>query len=451
MLFWSSKFRKISAGWRVAILVVAIVAVLAALGSSRYASQAKNEVLYQNRNLSTQELNRMTAAFAKAKLSGYSLVDGKIHVPVGQADRYLQALADSSAYPRAFDHKDAAIQSTGLLERESERRSKLLRALEQDLAFAIRTVPEIDDAYVHYDEIEERGLKRSRITTASVCILPKSSAQGNQEVLSRAQVLSIRKMVASARAGMEIDDVNLTVLGSGRSYGGAAAGLDKSTDRLLLRAQEIEETLAAKVRAVLRMVPQAEVVVGLQLPEKSSASVELLDLSSFGQVAISVIVPRSYYASLFAKRQREGAVGELTLASVTADADERIRTAIRGALPDDHHQLNVTVTPFDDLQTADAISARQILSGRLRNWSAAVALVIAALGVLGVQLISRKQAAAATPHRVFPSTGDSNEAENVELNELDEDAALRETLTDLVREDPDHAARVLNQWIAKAG
>ena len=393
----------------------------------------------------------MTAAFAKAKLSGYSMLDGNIHVPTGQADRFLQALADNSAYPRAFDHKDAAIQSTGLLERESERRSKLLRALEQDLAFAIRTMPEIDDAYVHYDEIEERGLKRSRITTASVCILPKSSPQGAKEVLSRPQVLSIRRMVASARAGMVIDDVNLTVLGSGRSYGGGAVDLDESADLLLLRAQEMEEALTAKVRKVLRMVPQAEVVVGLQLPEKAPASAELLDLSSFGQVAISVIVPRSYYASLFAKRQREDSPGEWTLASVTADADERIRTAILGAMPDEHRQLNVTVTTFDDLQTASSVSTRQRLSSRLRNWSAAVALIIAALGVLIVQLISRKQAAVATAHRIYPSTGESNDAGEVVPNELDEDAALRETLTDLVREDPDHAARVLNQWIAKAG
>ena len=114
----------------------------------------------------------------------------------------------------------------------------------------------------------------------------------------------------------------------------------------------------------------------------------------------------------------------------------------------------IVVTTFEDLPaTESASSGGWIAEARGRNWTAAVALLIAAAGVLVVHVTSRSKPQVRMDE---PAATISIADETVDMSDPDatidqEDSELKATLADRIQSDPDQAVRVLNQWLSRAG
>lgn len=430
--------REIPPTLRIGILVVVIVIVFGFLGT-RYSSNGNLEILLADVN--RERYQELEAAFLKSNLQGSQWVDGQVMVPADQRERFSEVMSLQS-FGVDIGNKSEAISKSSILLPPQTQSNRVLNGLEKDLAGLItRGMPEIDQAYVHFDREVTRGLRDKKVATAAVCVISNQS-----QTLTLSSVETIRRMVASAVAGMSVADVTLTDLSTGRSYGGT----DQET--MDWRIQDLEDGLRRKVQTILQ-IPDAEVAVSLQAPSEIAQPEAVVDLNSFSKIAITISVPRRHYETAYAIRKASRMGRPVEFSAFVEQTEESMRQGVVGLLPDPSKHL-VTFTMYDDLQPVAAANP-PLISGQLRRWSGALALVFAGLGILMIHLINRRasQEVSDSPatQQIFPIHDELHEQSVTEMDDREDDDDLRTKLTDVVRDDPDQAARILNQWIGKTG
>jgi flagellar biosynthesis/type III secretory pathway M-ring protein FliF/YscJ len=149
------------------------------------------------------------------------------------------------------------------------------------------------------------------------------------------------------------------------------------------------------------------------------------------------------------------------LQEIRIEYESRVRRAVLAVLPDHVDAASaVTVTSFDEPVPATNPPWIDVANWQrsVRQQPVRVAVVaVACVVVLACATMLRKR----RPERVLePSTipmngyqPASSEARLARLDspaEMDE-SQLRETLANLVREDPDGAAKILHRWLDRAG
>jgi flagellar biosynthesis/type III secretory pathway M-ring protein FliF/YscJ len=433
------------------------------------------EILLEGDQLSDIQLSKAVQAFDKANLAGYCLREKQLYVPRGQRAHYLAALVDSGVLQQDLHQYTAeALRSSKFLETESARRQRVLHACERDLAYAIGQMEGVEKAFVKIDENQERGLQQRLLTSASVGVVPEKG-----QTLNAQQIVTIRTLVASSKAGLAPSDVHITDLRSGRVCSGDDTDLATwvAVEEHLRFKKSLERDWQLKLRRVLHFVPPAEVTLEIELespPEKfgmstgdepSSIALSALTPRRFH---VSVGVPRSYLVGAWRARQPiavHGAAGEPTdkqLAQLQEDTAERIRHAVLGLLPQGSNapSSTVTVTPFDDPppQTANSQPSQPAGTWSLRQKWGVVTLLLGLCCLIVVQLGWKhtlgRPGPASSRGGAFPEDlakeDDLTATHSLPYPDAEEQQ-LRATLTDLVRKDPDQAARILNRWIARAG
>lgn len=440
-----------------------ILAIALAVTYQKTSTAKTTEVLLGGRKFSDSQVAAMAQAFQKSKLTEYAIRDGQIHVPRGQSHRFLAALAEREALPSDFQsHTDDAFRQNRFLESDRERQLRIRHAREKDLAIALRSMQGIENAMVQYDEVETEGFQRHKIVTACVAILPMEG-----HVLDRGQIRTIRQLVAWAKAGLKPSEVNVTDLRSGRAY--VDAGEDEAAwplaEEYLRVKRSVEKEWLQKIQQVLRFIPEAQVVVHVDLPEPSTSPTED-DLTRWAdpkRIAVSVGVPESYLREVKRLGQvsygSAGVIPPEALTDVTQQVQRRIEAAVEALLPNDAvTQSSVAVTAFADpsaplspweewrQSVLPMISSRHLGLGLLA-WSGILIGLPWAL-----RRARRRRRSAAIPQlRPFPDPSEHDLADQSVDEEEAEEEKLRATLTDLVRQDPDRAAQVLHRWIERAG
>ena len=433
-----ANFREIPPTLRIGVLVIAVVIFVGLLGSY-YSSTGHLELLLAD--VDHERYEELEASFRKSNLQGSQWIDGRVMVPADQRDRFSEVMSQHSLGAGIGNKSDAISKSSILLPPQTQL-NRVLNGLEKDLAGLItRGMPEIDQAYVHFDREVTRGLRDKKVTTAAVCVISNQS-----QTLTVSSVETIRKMVASAVAGMSVADVTLTDLSTGRSYGGTGQ------ETMDWRIQDLEDSLRRKVQTILQ-IPDSEVAVSLQAPSEMAQTEAVMDLNTFSKIAITISVPRRHYEAAYAIKKASRMGRPMDFPAFVEQTDERMRQGVIGLLPEPSEHL-VTFTMYDDLQPI-AASNRSLLSGQLRRWSGALALVFAGLGILMIHLINRRagQGVADSPgtQQIFPIHDELHKHSLAETDDREDEDDLRAKLTDVVRDDPDQAARILNQWIGKTG
>jgi len=446
--------------WVRAALPLAIVALAAVAGLWMWQQRSVQlEPLLGNRRFSDMQVAVMADAFQQSKLTGYAIREGQVLVPRGEAPQFLAALAKREALPPDFQsNTDAAFSQNRFLESDRERQLRIRHAREKDLALALRSMQGIENAMVQYDEVEKGGFQREKTVTACVAILPSEG-----HVMDRSQIRTIRQLVAWARAGMKPDEVNVTDLRSGRAY--IDAGEDEAAVPLAQEYLQIKRALEqdwlAKVRQVLRFVPAAEVVVDVELVEPSAGTrASTTNWSEPKRIAISVGVPESYLREVRQANLDVPARADLIAPGELQDArgqvEQRIRGAIAPLLPDrSATQSAIAVTIFAD--PAPVRSPLEEWRARVLPWLSPRHL-LAGLVVWSMLLVvapwawrARPQPQAPPTLRPFPDPQVNVDTETRNAAREEEDARLRSTLAELVRQDPDRAAQVLQRWLDRAG
>ena len=96
-------FKTMTPGSRIAVGLLLAAIVVALVYLFQYQVTSGDEYLLGGRPFYGDELTRAEAAFAEAGLNGSQIADGnRIRIPRGQKEKYLAALAESSALPADF-------------------------------------------------------------------------------------------------------------------------------------------------------------------------------------------------------------------------------------------------------------------------------------------------------------------------------------------------------------
>ena len=254
--------RSMSVGTRVAtgLLLALVVVSLAYL--FQYQATGGDELLLAGRAFDATEVTRMEAAFAKANLGKWQTIGNQIRVPRGQKELYMAALADANALPPDFyRYLDEATAADSPFASPKTLESRLRNAKQKELSLIIKRMRGIEDATVLYDEETKRGLISSKQKTATVAV-KTVSGQLDQE-----QVHAIRNIVSSAYAGLNRNQITITDMTSGYSYGGAVGpdGLPEDESLYATYKLRYEREWLRKISDQLKYIPGVVVGVNAEL------------------------------------------------------------------------------------------------------------------------------------------------------------------------------------------
>lgn len=457
--------------WTLFLVPIGILAI----GLTWWAPSLENSSvdLMDGQPLSDAQQRCVIKALSKANLDGFTLENRCLYVPGREVTRYLLALAEHDALPKSLQESTLdAVETRGLFESKADFEARMRVARERDLAAAICEMEGIQDASVQFDELEERGLQKRRVISASVVVLPEPG-----KPLEFARVATIRRLVAAAKAGLEPQDVHVTDLRSGSTIpvDDPDAIARYAAEAWLQHKQSLETYWEEKLESSLRFISHVEVTVDVELPgpdaRDSSSSDEKSEAGTPFPMRpqglnVLVAVPRSYLLDIWEKRHRGASERQTgpppteSLNQLQAETAERIQQAVTSLTRSRSTttESNVTVTTFDDLKPATKTWST-IWSPK---WTVRqqMGMAIAALGVIGfvtAQWTGRRRRRRRMPDLCETAIVDPPLAEvggpstvPIPFPEVDEQQ-LRANLTDLVREDPEQAAKILNQWIARAG
>jgi flagellar M-ring protein FliF len=249
---------RITAGLLLAVLVVSLAFLF-----NRQAGGA-DDYLMNGEAFSASELPAMQAAFAKAGLTDFEVVGGRIRIPSGKDAAYMGALADAGALPPSFNsYLEKALSSDSIFMSSEDKRTRLKVAKQNELALILRSMQGIENASVIYDVQKGTGLDRRETITATVSVKPL----GNQP-LAPSRVPAIRNLVAGAIAGLDPSGVTVADL-NGRTYPGGEDGLSGYLeDPYYARKSMYEKRLEAKIGDTLSYVPGVVVQVSAVLDKE---------------------------------------------------------------------------------------------------------------------------------------------------------------------------------------
>jgi hypothetical protein len=254
--------RQFSPMWIVAF-GLAVTAAGFAAWQFRNESREGRVPLLANAMLPSSELALMEAAFDRAKLSDYTIDEGRILVPKGRQSSYMRALVDAEALPREFGGSlRRALETSSPWQSRSIQDERLRVATQEELSLVLCSMPGIRRAAVLYDAEPHASLGPGRTLGGS----PRQTASVNIETdddatIDRTRARSIRVLVAASIAGLEPEDVAVTDLRSGMVYAGPLEPVDQGLNDIESNRIALEERLAERIRRSLAYVEGAIVDV----------------------------------------------------------------------------------------------------------------------------------------------------------------------------------------------
>src|SRR3990172_282619 len=211
----SDLFRSMTPGARITAGLLLAVVVVSVGYLFQHQSAGPDEFLFGGQGLTNGEINQVEAALAQSGLNDYERQGSRMLIPMGLKDKYLAAIADAGAIPQSFHtYLESALDQGGPWESSEASRERLKIARQQELGAIIREMDWVEDAVVLYDEQQPRGLRRTKLVTASVNVKPILG-----ESLDPRRASTLQKLVAHAVVGMRPDDVVVTSLGAENGLG----------------------------------------------------------------------------------------------------------------------------------------------------------------------------------------------------------------------------------------
>jgi flagellar M-ring protein FliF len=415
------------------------------------------------------ELKIMESVFENAGLSGFKVKGGKVSVPRGQEAKFMGALADAEALPAGFGRQVGhSEEASRWFETSADRKERLRRAKENELATWIRAMDGIEQAAVMVDEHPPRGLRQESSAKASVSVKPLGHAS-----LQEQQVRAIRQMIAGAFSNLSAADVTVVDLNTNRHFSGVERAVLAIDDPYAQRKALYVSWWEEQIRKALPFVPGMTVSVNVELDSRAVGPTT--DPAS-GQpaaaggplphgVTVSVGLPRSYFENIWKKRHPAAspsvAPDPKEVARIETEETANFRRAVVGLMPLDGEggqpQSAVTLFSFEDLPQG-GLAAAPPAGWQLPQWLTAGITALASMGAAAWMVIKRKNSASAgpadgpavpmpDPHRAGPSIVSADGT----VREAGSQNALLDELADMARRDPKAAAGVLRAWVADAG
>ena len=255
-------FKTMTPGSRIAVGLLLAAIVIALVYLFQYQVTSGDEYLLGGRPFYGDELTRAEAAFAKAGLNGSQIADGnRIRIPRGQKERYLAALAESSALPADFyKYLDEAAASDSPFSSTKSLEMRRWNAKQKELALIISRMRGITSATVQYDESAGRGSLRGQ--TQKTAMVAVQTANGE---LDEEQIKAIRNIVVGSYAGLDRRQISINDITSGRTYTGADDTASPQESLYAAYKKEFERDWKQKIQDQLSWISNAIVNVNVQL------------------------------------------------------------------------------------------------------------------------------------------------------------------------------------------
>lgn len=295
---------RITAGLLLAVVVVSLVYLFS------YQMSSSDAYLLNGRTFDPDEFARVQAALGAKNLT--CMPDGmRIKIPRGREAEYVAALADAGALPRGWNNMNKAVSSGSPFETSEFRKERIKLATEEELAFCISKLEEVENARVMFDKTTEGGLRKRVVASASVFAYPV----GNRDLSART-VAGIRDLVSGALPPMKPEDVKVVNGLTGQSYFiDSAAGGGAYGSRYLKLTSDWEDACTAKIYKLLSDIPgvKARVTVILDPTESQSETKLTPDPKGTAAVTSEKEISRDHEGAVPAGRPGSVANQSLTL------------------------------------------------------------------------------------------------------------------------------------------
>jgi flagellar biosynthesis/type III secretory pathway M-ring protein FliF/YscJ len=264
-LFVQSKthLRGLSVSQRAAI-GLCVVVMLGALAWLLQWSARPETVALLNQDLSPEELGRIQSRMEDAG-APYEVRSNRIYVSPDQRAVWLARLGEQQALP-----SDLSVSFETLIKDQSpflnmdEQAWRRSVALSNELAHVLRAFTGVADARVFIDKTERRGIGHApTVPTASISVKMKPGSE-----LDKNKVFALASFVSRSVAGMNIKNVGVTDMTTGRSYAAPDPNEPGSFDDLDDRRRK-EEYFTQKLLKVFANIPGLLVGVHAELDAES--------------------------------------------------------------------------------------------------------------------------------------------------------------------------------------
>ena len=446
--------------------------------------------LFSGRRFSPTEMTQIEQAFAAAGLDQWQVADGRVAVPRDQKSGYLTALQNVIEPDTLNADMDLALKNSSLWEPRHIKDLKIKHAEEKQLSRMLATMKFIEDVTVRKDQIDNRGLRGNRETTALAAVKPTGDMQ-----LDGDKAYAIRNAVAACYAGLSSEHVTVLDLNSGRVFGGDTQADTVATDPYANRKRHFEQLYQDRIRAELSAEIEdvtVELYVALNYAEKQNAigvtseqrpTAEVRETATLvpEHVVASITVPAAYYRQMVQQQNTTTKdtltpLGDSTRLKMIQQATvHRIRKRVTQLLqipltanlqpPTTMVHINTPVDPSAMIANASeqqTASASTLTEGPWM-WLGCILFAILGTGIL-IQWQQKKPVilrdpepadgsatALETPNASSsPESFENSPASATAAAETTENDQLRLQLTDRVRQNPDIAVDVLQSWLKDA-
>ncbi len=255
-------FKTMTPGSRIAVGLLLAAIVVALVYLFQYQVTSGDEYLLGGRPFYGDELTRAEAAFAKAGLNGSQIADGnRLRIPRGQKEKYLAALAESSALPADFyKYLDEAAASDNPFSSTKSLEMRRWNAKQKELALIISQMRGITAATVQYDEATSRGALRGQSQKTAMIAVKTIAGELDEE-----QIRAIRNIVGSSYAGLDRNHISINDITSGRTYTGVEDAAGSQDSLYAIYKQRFERDWKQKLQDQLSWIQNAIVNVNVQL------------------------------------------------------------------------------------------------------------------------------------------------------------------------------------------
>lgn len=254
-------YLSLTPGTRVTTALLLVVVVVSLGYLFRYSSSSGSGYLMNGAHFSPNDLPAMEAAFAAKGLSDYRIEGTRIRVPLGQQDKYVAALAEGNALPYNYlDIMEKTVKESSAFESRYKLEERTKIALQKELSRVISQMAGVQNAVVMFSRVNQGGLRRETVTTASVAIKPV----GGQE-LAEQVVRSIRYYVAKSIGGIKAEEVVVTNMDTGANYYVTNDEPLQAAEGTYALKRSWETYFADKVKSALGYVPGVLVSCNVEL------------------------------------------------------------------------------------------------------------------------------------------------------------------------------------------
>lgn len=256
---------KLSVSHKLLIGSLAVILVMTLFLVSQYAGTAKMVELLPGASADAQQ---QAQAYLVGSGLPFSNKDGKLLVPAERQLAIIAALGEAGRLP-----EDSALTFRNVVESQNWMNPKSLNdqifntALENTLAQCIKKFRGIESATVVIDAPPPSGLGAAvRKPTASVIVFTRGGA-----ALDPGTVSSIAATIASAKAGMEAKNVNISDGTTGRHYS-AQDGQDFAATTYMEHVAKYELYVRTKLQEHLAYIRGASIAVNAQVDVRRTES-----------------------------------------------------------------------------------------------------------------------------------------------------------------------------------